>query len=272
VGGPDEAFGDDRIALVVDLETSAVHEPRPGAFDDPTLGERFEATGVDAIHHFDADVMISAMLDESALEPRVAPQLGEASGTLAGTVGHGDATGVVRERRGHDDHRHQESERVDDPEGLAAVDPLSGVISLCFLAHRGELRHGGRAPCTLERDERSLGHHQECPASPMGRQSAQPIGPGCRQEPAHDPPETTLWSDSALKVAARLTRRDSDPARSTVATQYFSKLTRFLRVGTAVFLTRKAGKNGSKTSVDSRILFLPPVGLALTFGVTESLH
>ena len=45
VGGPDEALGHDRITLVVDLEASAVHEPRPGALDDPAFGERLEAPG-----------------------------------------------------------------------------------------------------------------------------------------------------------------------------------------------------------------------------------
>jgi hypothetical protein len=37
VGGPYEAFGDDGIAFIVDLEPSAIHEPRPGPLDDPAL-------------------------------------------------------------------------------------------------------------------------------------------------------------------------------------------------------------------------------------------
>jgi len=77
VGSPDEALGHDRIALVVDLEPPAVHEPGPGALDDPTLGERFELAGVDAVHHFDADVMVPTVLDEGALEAGVAPELGK---------------------------------------------------------------------------------------------------------------------------------------------------------------------------------------------------
>ena len=78
-----EALGDDRIAFAVDLEASAVHEPRPGAFDDPAFGERFELAGMDAVDHFDADVVVAAVLDEGALEARVAPQLGETcSGAL----------------------------------------------------------------------------------------------------------------------------------------------------------------------------------------------
>ena len=47
MGRPDEAFGHDRVALIVDLESSAVHEPGPGALDDPALGEDLEAAGVD---------------------------------------------------------------------------------------------------------------------------------------------------------------------------------------------------------------------------------
>ena len=90
MSGPDEALGHDRITFVVDLEASTVHEPGPGAFDDPAFWECFEATGVDALDHLDADVVMPAVLDEAALEPRVAPQLGEASGAVAGTVGHGD--------------------------------------------------------------------------------------------------------------------------------------------------------------------------------------
>jgi hypothetical protein len=35
MGSPYESFGDDRIALIVDLEPTVVHEPRPRALDDP---------------------------------------------------------------------------------------------------------------------------------------------------------------------------------------------------------------------------------------------
>ena len=92
VCGPYEALSDDRIALVIDLKASAVHEPGPGAFDDPAFGQRFELAGVDAVHHFDTDVMVAAVLDEGALEAGVAPELGEACGAVAGTVGDGDPT------------------------------------------------------------------------------------------------------------------------------------------------------------------------------------
>ncbi len=54
VGGPDEALGDDRVALVVDLEASAFHEPRPGALDDPAFGKHLEAIWVDAVDDLDA--------------------------------------------------------------------------------------------------------------------------------------------------------------------------------------------------------------------------
>ena len=140
MGGPDEPLGHDRIALVVDLEAPAVHEPRPGALDDPAFREHFEATGMDAVHDFDSDVMVATVLDEGAFEAGVAPQLGEASGTASGTVGDGDPTDVVRDARRHDHDRDQESERVDDPEGLAAVNFLSGVKSLVFLLTVDEAR------------------------------------------------------------------------------------------------------------------------------------
>src|SRR5271163_4551230 len=124
MGSPDEPLGHDRIALVVDLEASAVHEPRPSALDDPAFREHLEATGVDAIDDFDSDVVVTAVLDEGAFEPRVAPELGEASGAVTGPVRHFDAADVVRRARGDDDHGYEEPEGVDDAEGLAAVDLL----------------------------------------------------------------------------------------------------------------------------------------------------
>ena len=38
VGGPYEAFMDDRVAFIVDLESPVVHQPGPGAFHDPPSG------------------------------------------------------------------------------------------------------------------------------------------------------------------------------------------------------------------------------------------
>jgi hypothetical protein len=137
MGGPDEPLGHDRVALVIDLEAPGVHEPRPGALDDPAFGEHLEATGVNSVDDFDSDVMVAAVLDEGALEPRVAPELGEARGAVASSVRHRDAADVVRRARRHDDYGHEESESVHDAEGLAAVNLLSGVKSLGFLAHRG---------------------------------------------------------------------------------------------------------------------------------------
>ena len=81
MGSPDEALGDDRVPLVVDLETPTVHEPGPGAFHDPALGESLESR-VDALDDLDADVVVAAVLDEGALEARVAPELGEARRAL----------------------------------------------------------------------------------------------------------------------------------------------------------------------------------------------
>jgi hypothetical protein len=89
----DEVLGDDRGTLVVDLETPAVHEPRPGALDDPALGERLEGARVDALDHLDADVVAPTMVDEGALRAGVTPELGEARGALAGPIGPGDPTG-----------------------------------------------------------------------------------------------------------------------------------------------------------------------------------
>jgi transposase len=57
VGYPYESFGDNRVALIVDLESAVVHEPRPGAFDHPPSWEHLEAMIVDLVHHLDGDVV-----------------------------------------------------------------------------------------------------------------------------------------------------------------------------------------------------------------------
>src|SRR4051794_39117573 len=64
VGGPYEAFGDDGVALIVDLEAAVVHQPRPGAFHDPALGEDLETVRVDLGDDLDGDVMTATVVDE----------------------------------------------------------------------------------------------------------------------------------------------------------------------------------------------------------------
>jgi hypothetical protein len=74
VDRPDKAFDHDRVAFTVDVEASAVYEPRPGSLHDPALAERLQATGVNIDDHFDSYVMVLAVLDERAL--------GKASGAV----------------------------------------------------------------------------------------------------------------------------------------------------------------------------------------------
>ena len=69
MGGPYEAFGDDRIALIVDLEPSAIHEPRPGPLDDPALREDLEPTRVDLFTTSTPTWWRAAVLDEGRLKP-----------------------------------------------------------------------------------------------------------------------------------------------------------------------------------------------------------
>ena len=47
---PYEAFGDERIAFIVDLETAVVNQPRPRSLDDAATRKDFEDAGVDALH------------------------------------------------------------------------------------------------------------------------------------------------------------------------------------------------------------------------------
>jgi len=68
MGSPYESFGDDRVALIVDLETTIVHEPRPRALDDPPSWEHFEAMVMDLVHHLGRDVVCPARGDEGLFE------------------------------------------------------------------------------------------------------------------------------------------------------------------------------------------------------------
>src|SRR5664280_1145350 len=75
MGSPYESFGDDRVALIVDLEPTVVHEPRPGALDDPPSREHLEAMVVDLVHDLGGDVVCTARGDEGLLETTVTPDL-----------------------------------------------------------------------------------------------------------------------------------------------------------------------------------------------------
>src|SRR5664280_394111 len=129
MGSPYESFGDDRVALIVDLEPTVVHEPRPGALDDPPSREHLEAMLVDLVHHLGGDVVCTAWGDEGLLEAPVTPDLLQSAGVVPRPLDGGDSSYVVRHVGGHDDHGHEESEGVDHTEGLAPGDLLSGVIS-----------------------------------------------------------------------------------------------------------------------------------------------
>src|SRR5665213_4582599 len=129
MGSPYESFGDDRVALIVDLETTIVHEPRPRALDDPPSWEHFEAMVMDLVHHLGRDVVCPARGDEGLLEATVTPDLLQSTGVAPRPVDGGDSSNVVRHVGGHDDHGDKESEGVDHTEGLAPGDLLSGVIS-----------------------------------------------------------------------------------------------------------------------------------------------
>src|SRR5436190_23409578 len=67
VRGPYEPFGDDGVAFIVDLEAAMVHQPRPGSFHDPTLGQDLETSGMDLRDDLNRDVVTTTVLNETAL-------------------------------------------------------------------------------------------------------------------------------------------------------------------------------------------------------------
>src|SRR5215212_5777883 len=129
VGGPYEPFGDDGVAFIVNLEAAMVHQPRPGAFHDPTLRQDLETSGMDLRDDLDRQVVAAAVINEAALEPRVAPQLREPPRAGPGPIRDDDTAGVVRRAGRHHGDRHQQAQRVHDPERLAARDLLARVVT-----------------------------------------------------------------------------------------------------------------------------------------------
>ena len=77
MGGPYEPFGDFGIAFIVDLETTVVHQPRPGALDHPAPGQHLEGVAGDPRDDLGREVTVSAVGEEGLLEPSVAEHLGQ---------------------------------------------------------------------------------------------------------------------------------------------------------------------------------------------------
>lgn len=71
--GPYEAFGDLRVAFIVDLESAMVHHPGPCPLDDPSSREDHELVGMDSFDDFGGDVPVLAVLRERDLETGIAP-------------------------------------------------------------------------------------------------------------------------------------------------------------------------------------------------------
>ena len=141
MGGPYEPFGDDRVALIVDLQPSVVHEPRPGALDDPSPGQDLEPVVVDLVDHFGGDVVGTAGGDEGPLEPAVAPDLLQPSRPVPRPVDDGHAADVVRHVGGDHEHGDEKAHGVDHSEGLPARHLLPGVVSPCGAGDRRRAAH-----------------------------------------------------------------------------------------------------------------------------------
>lgn len=96
---PIGAFGDSRIAFIVDVEPTVIHRLRPGALDNPVPREHLEGAQGDLAHDFGGDVELSAVRHEGLLEPAVAEELRQAGRLLSLPVDRRDATGIVARRR-----------------------------------------------------------------------------------------------------------------------------------------------------------------------------
>ena len=84
---------------------------------------------VDPLHHLGGYVVGSARGDEGLLEPTVAPDLLQSARTVPGPIHHRDPASVVGHTGRHHDHRHEDPDGVDYPEGLPPRDLLTGVVS-----------------------------------------------------------------------------------------------------------------------------------------------
>ena len=129
MGCPYESFGDNGVALIADLESAVVHEPRQGLFHDTSSWKHIEAVIMDPVHHLSGDVVGTTRGDEGLLEATVAPDLLQARGSAPCPVDHSDASCVVQHVSGYNSYSNEESESVDHAEGLASGDLLSSVIS-----------------------------------------------------------------------------------------------------------------------------------------------
>ena len=92
---PYEAFRDFRVTLIVDLESAAVHEPGPGALDDPTLWEDYELVRVNAPYDLGIDPAALAVTHEGVLETAVAPQLLQTADFRSAFGNGGDVASIV---------------------------------------------------------------------------------------------------------------------------------------------------------------------------------
>ncbi len=129
VCGPYEAFGDFRVAFIVDLEATVGHCPCPGSLDNPTSREDNELVWMDPVDDFHGDVACPTIGGEHVLEPGINPQLAEPISFGLSGVEHGDPADVVRCRSDQNTDPDEQTERVNKPEYFASRDLLPGVVS-----------------------------------------------------------------------------------------------------------------------------------------------
>jgi hypothetical protein len=106
-----------------------VHDPRPGSFDYPSLGERLELSFLGALHDFCCDVKRFGMPLEGFLESSVGPELCQGRSPGLDLVEEFDAASVIGGGGGDDAEAEYEPQSVDDSEVLSARDLLSSVVS-----------------------------------------------------------------------------------------------------------------------------------------------
>ena len=168
MGGPYEAFGDVRVAFIVELEAAVVHQPGPGSFHNPPSWQGDERVRVDAVDGLGSDVVVTAVAGEGGLEPGIVPDLREPGRLGTQQIDDGDAALVVAGVGGHHVDCEEQPVGVDDPERFASGDLLAGVVA------PGHTRDGGSATNAAGIDDTS--RRVRLATVAFSHQTAQTIG------------------------------------------------------------------------------------------------
>lgn len=118
----------------------------PGAIYDPAAGQDLKAVRGDAADDLGFDP-VAVVPGEHALEPGVAPHLGEPGRRRSGPVHTGAAPGVVRHVGRHHHDGDEQPEGVDHPQRLGPQDLLAGTKPLVDAVTVGGVTSVERPAC-----------------------------------------------------------------------------------------------------------------------------